>query len=72
MALSKNRSKVARALITILSDYTLWHQCMIKHLGENTDGGPYQTPEGPTGACGGYENGTSKRLPFPTSRSRAK
>ena len=63
----------------MLSDYTLWHQhmghahqCVIKHLGENMEGGPYQTTEAPMSACEGCEKGKSKRLPFPTSRSRAK
>ena len=62
----------------MLSDYTLWHrrmghahQCVIKHLGKNTEGGPHQTTEAPHGACEGCEKGKSKRLPFPSSRSRA-
>ena len=48
------------------------HQCIIKHLGENKDGGSYQTTEAPIGACEGCRKGKSKRLPFPASRSRAK
>ena len=47
------------------------HQHVIKHLGENTKGGPHQTTETPHGACEGCEMGKSKRLPFPLSRSRA-
>ena len=38
----------------------------------NTEGGPHQTTEAPHGACEGCEKGKSKRLPFPTSWSRAK
>ena len=45
---------------------------MIKHHGENMDGGPYQTTKVPTGAFEGCEKRKSKRLPFPASRSRAK
>ena len=48
------------------------HQCVIKHLGYNTEGGPNQTTEAPHGACEGCEKGKSKRLPFPTSKLRAK
>ena len=36
------------------------------------EGGPHQTTEAPIGACEGCEKGKSKRLPFPTSWSRAK
>ena len=63
----------------MLSDYTLWHQRMghahqhvIKHLDENTEGGPHQTTVAPMGACEVCKKGKSKRLPFPPSRSRAK
>ena len=63
----------------MLSDYTLWHRRMrhahqhiIKHLRKNMEGGPNQTTEVPHGACEGCEKGKSKRLPFPTARSRAK
>ena len=78
MVLAKNWSEVPRAIIATLSDYTLWHRRMghayqhvIKHLGKNTEGGPHQTTEAPLGACEGCEKGTSKRLLFPSSRSRA-
>ena len=47
------------------------HQRVIKHLGYNTEGGPNQTTEAPHGACEGCKKGKSKRLPFPTSWSRA-
>ena len=79
MELVKNKNKVSGAIIATLSDYTLWHrrmghthQCMIKHLGENTEGGPHQTTDAPLGACEGCEKGKSKRLPFLPSKSRAK
>ena len=69
MILAKNPSEVPRAMIAMLSDYTLWHrrmghahQCVIKHLGKNTEGGPNQTTEAPLGACEGCEKGKSKRL----------
>ena len=62
-----------------ISDYTLWHRRMghahqriIKHLDKNTEGGPHQTTNPPTGICEGCEMGKSKRLPFPSSKSRAK
>ena len=78
MILAKNPSEIPRAIITTLSDYTLWHRRMghahqhvIKHLGKNTEGGPHQTTKAPHGACEGCEKGKSKRLPFPSSRSRA-
>ena len=48
------------------------HQCVIKHLGKNTEGGPHQTTDAPQGPCEGCEKGKSKRLPFPTSKLRAK
>ena len=41
------------------------------HLRKNTEGGPHQTTEAPHRACEGCEKGKSKRLPFPTSQSRA-
>ena len=44
---------------------------MIKHLKENTEGGPHQITEAPHGTCEGCEKGKSKRLPFPSLRSRA-
>ena len=78
MVLAKNTSEVPRAIIATLSDYTLWHQrmghthqCVIKHIGKNTEGGPHQTTEAPQSACKGCEKGKSKRLPFPLSWSRA-
>ena len=48
------------------------NQRMIKHLGDNTEGGPNQTTNPPSGICEGCEMGKSKRLPFPTSKSWAK
>ena len=79
MELVKNKDDVPWAIIANISDYTLWHrrmghthQRMIKHLGKNKEGGPNQTTEAPQGACEGCEKGKSKRLPFPTSISRAK
>ena len=79
MELVKNKNEVPRAIIATLSDYTLWHrrmghthQRLIKHLGKNTEGGPNQTTDAPPGACEGCEKGKSKRLPFPSSKSRAK
>ena len=47
------------------------HQCVIKHLRKNMEGGPHQTTKAPTGACEGCKKGKSKRLPFPTLKSRA-
>ena len=47
------------------------HQHVIKHLGKNTNGGPHQTTQAPHGVCEGCEMGKSKRLPFPSPRSRA-
>ena len=73
------KKKIPGAIIATLSDYTLWHRRMghahqrvIKHLDKNTEGGPYQTTNPPSGICEGCEMGKSKRLPFPTSKSRAK
>ena len=78
MVLAKNQSKVPRVIIATLSDYTLWHRRMghahqriIKHLGKNTEGGPNQTTKAPHEACERCKKGKSKRLPFPSSRSRA-
>ena len=78
MELVKNKNEVSGAIIATLSDYTLWHRRMghthqhvIKHLGKNTVGGPNQTTNAPQGACEGCEKGKSKRLPFPTSKTRA-
>ena len=79
MELVKNKNEVSGAIIAPLSNYTLWHRRMghanqrvIKHLGKNTEGGPNQTTDAPLGACEGCEKGKSKRLPFPSSKSRAK
>ena len=79
MVLSKKQEEVPRAIIAMLSGYTLWHrrmghaqQCMIKHLSKNTEGGPHQTTKAPIGACEGCKKGKSKRLPFPALQSRAK
>ena len=47
------------------------HQHVIKHLRKNTEDGPHQTTKAPHSACEGCEKGKSKRLPFPSSRSRA-
>ena len=77
MILAKNQSEGPWVIIAVPSDYTLWHQrmghvhqCVIKHLGNNMEGGPNQTTIAPTGACEGCEKGKSKRLPFPPSKSR--
>ena len=79
MELVNHKNKIPQAIIATISDYTLWyrrmghaHQRVIKHLGKNTEGGPHQTTDAPLGACEGCEKGKSKRLPFPTSISRAK
>ena len=48
------------------------HHRMIKNLPKNTIGGPNQITVAPMSACEGCEKGKSKRLPFPSSRSRAK
>ena len=73
MVLIKNKHETSWAIIATISDYTLWHrrmghthQCMIKHLGKNTEGSPHQTTDAPHRACEGCEKGKSKRLPFPT------
>ena len=62
----------------MLSEYTLWHrrmghthQCIIKHLRKHMEGGSHQTTEAPCGAYEGCNKGKSKRLHFPTSKSRA-
>ena len=79
MVLVKNKNEIPWAIIATLSDYTLWHrtmghahQCVIKHLRRNTEGGPHQTTNAPQGACEGCEKRKSKRLPFPALKSRAK
>ena len=78
MELVKHKTEVPGAIIATISDYTLWHrrmghahQCVIKHLRKNTQGGPNQTTEAPQGACEGCEKVKSKRLPFPPLKSRA-
>ena len=79
MVLIKNENEIPWAIIATISDYTLWHrrmghahQCIIKHLRKNIKGGPHQTTEAPIGACEGYKKEKSKRLPFPSSKSRVK
>ena len=79
MELVKNKNEIPQAIIATISDYTLWHrrmghahQCMIKHLRKNTEGGPHQITDTPQGACEGCEKGKSKRFPFPASKLRAK
>ena len=79
MELVKNKNEIPWAIIATISDYTLWHRRMghahqhvIKHLGKNTEGGPHQTTDAPQGACERCKKGKSKRLPFPTSKLRAK
>ena len=79
MELVKHKDEIPQAIIATLSDYTLWHrrmgcthQCVIKYLRNNTEGGPHQITDAPHRACEGCEMGKSKRLPFPTSKSRAK
>ena len=79
MVLTKNWQEVPRMIIATLSDYTLWnrrmghpHQHVINHLRKNMEGGPHQITEAPIGTCEGCKKGKSKRLPFPTSQSRAK
>ena len=74
MELVKNKNEVPQAIIATISDYTFWHRRMghahqrvIKHLGKNTEGGPNQITDAPSGACEGCEKGKSKRLPFPAS-----
>ena len=58
MELIKNENEIPQAIIATISDYTLWHgrmghthQHVIKHLGNNTEGGPHQTTNAPHGAC---------------------
>ena len=72
----KNKNEIPLAIIATISEYTLWHrrmghahQCVIKHLRKNTEGGPHQNA--PQGACEGCEKGKSKRLPFPLLKLRA-
>ena len=80
LILAKNWSKITQAnIVTMPSDYTLWHrrmghvhQCIIKHLSKNTEGGPNQISVALTGACEGCKKKKSKRLPFSSSRLRAK
>ena len=80
MVLVKNWNKVPRAIIAMLSDYTLWHRRMghthqhiIKHLGKkNTEGGPHKITDIPSGTCEACEKRKSKRLPFPALKSRVK
>ena len=67
MELVKNKNEISGAIIATLSDYTLWHrrmghahQCVIKHLDKNTEGGPNQITDAPSGACEGCEKGKSK------------
>ena len=78
MELVKHKNEIPWEIIATISHYTLWHRRMghahqhvIKHPSKNTEGGPHQTIEAPHGACERCEKGKSKRLPFPTSRSRA-
>ena len=78
MVLVKNTNKIPWAIIATISDYTLWHRRMgcthqrvIKHLRNNTEGGPHQTTDTPHGTCEGCSKGKSKRHPFPTSKLRA-
>ena len=79
MELVKNKNEIPEAIIATISDYILWHRRMghahqrvIKHLGQNTAGGPHQTTDASQGACEGCEKGKSKRLPFPPLKLRAK
>ena len=79
LELIKNKNEVPEAIIATVSDYTLWHRRMghthqhvIKHLRKNTEGGPHHITNAPQGACEGCEKGKSKRLPFPTLKSRVK
>ena len=43
----------------------------LNSIRENTEGGPNHSTTAPISACEGCKNGKSKRLPFPTSKSRA-
>ena len=80
LILIKNWNENVQANIaTTPSDYTLWHRRMghahqrvIKNLPKNTIGGPNQITIAPMSACEGCEKGKSKRLPFPSSRLRAR
>ena len=76
MVLAKNWEEVPRAIIATLSDYTLWHRRMghthqrvIKHLGKKHGRWPSSNHRSTSQGC---EKGKSKRLPFPTLKSRAK
>ena len=80
LVLAKSQSETTQAnIVNMPSDYTLWHRRMgyahhrvIKNLLNNTEGGPNQISVAPTGACEGCKKGKSKRLPFPSSKLRAK
>lgn len=48
------------------------HECVIKHLRRNMEGGPNQTTKTPTGACKGCKKGKFKILSFLASQIRAK
>ena len=78
MILIKNWEEVPRAIIAMLSDYTLWHRQMghahhhvIKHIGKNTEGGPHQTTEATIRAC---ENSKRKvkKTSFPNCKIQGK
>ena len=67
MELVRNKNEIPGAIIATISDYTLWHrrmghahQCMIKHLKDNTEGGPHQTTDAPLGACEGVKKGSPR------------
>ena len=47
------------------------HQCMIKNLTDNTEGGHDSVTVAPSQICEGCKKGKSKQLPFPPSKSRA-
>ena len=62
-----------------ISQGDLWHQRLahanyevIRALPTETTGGPDQKLQLPSKVCDGCEKGKSKRLPFPSSTSRAK
>ena len=79
LELTRSPSEISDMVITkVTCDYTLWHRRMghahghvIKHLNENTEGGPNQTTIAPRDACEGCKKRKSKRLPIPASKSRA-
>ena len=68
MELTQSVLEVLNMVITTVScDYTLWHkrmghahQCMIKNLAENTEGGPDNVTAAPSKICKGCEKGKSK------------